>query len=93
MSKPFPPSLRANRTNITEQSLSNLVDNIGGHFRTFGGGRGTRDNPISMALIDNPLQFAAGVDVKEVVQFVLNELNFKVIDNNHQFFKKSKKKA
>ncbi len=39
-------------------------------FRTFGGGRVSPSNPISHALRDEPPQFAAGVDVREVVRFV-----------------------
>lgn len=53
-----------------------LMISIGKNFRTFGGGdRDTHNNPLAVALKDIPLQFAAGVDVKEVVEFILNELD------------------
>ncbi|KKL02318.1 hypothetical protein LCGC14_2626570 [marine sediment metagenome] len=48
-----------------------LVEAIGQRFRTFGGGNITEGNPISVALKDRPLQFAAGVDVRDVTDFVL----------------------
>ena len=50
-----------------------IVTAIGEHFRTFGGGEdvSNTNNPVSMAMADKPLMFAAGVDVKEVVVFVL----------------------
>lgn len=55
-----------------EQIKAEIVRRIGCQFRTFGGGR-VRDesNPIAVALKDRPLQFAAGIDVAEVVHFVL----------------------
>ncbi len=60
---------------IREPILNYLVISIGKNFRTFGGGdRNTHNNPMAVALKDEPLQFAAGVDVKEVVEFILNEL-------------------
>jgi len=40
-------------------------------FRTFGGGEFTEGNPVSIALKDRPLQFAAGVDVDDVIRAVL----------------------
>ncbi|TXH42496.1 MAG: hypothetical protein E6Q97_35660 [Desulfurellales bacterium] len=48
-----------------------LVGFVASRTRTFGGGRGSRHNPIAEALKDTPLQFAAGVDVGEVVDLVL----------------------
>lgn len=42
-------------------------------FRTFGGGRGSQWNPIAEALKDHEPEFAAGVSVREVVEFVLKE--------------------
>lgn len=50
-----------------------IVTKIGKQFRTFGGGRGSYNNPMAAALKDKPLQFAACVDVAEVVAFVLKE--------------------
>ncbi len=47
-----------------------IVKSIGISFRTFGGGIETPGNPISMAIADKPLMFAAGVDVEDVVVFI-----------------------
>ncbi len=55
----------------TQEILQEIVEDTGKHFRTFGGGRVTPNNPISIALKDGPLEFSAGVDVKEVVMAVL----------------------
>lgn len=52
--------------------VSEIIAEIGVRFQTFGGGIvGCQDNPISHALKDRPLQFAAGVDVADVVRCVL----------------------
>lgn len=50
-----------------------LTDKVGANFRCFGGGYYNPDNPISIALAENPLRFAAGVDVAEVIEFILKE--------------------
>ena len=50
-----------------------ILNNIQKSFRTFGGGRGSNTNPIADALKHKPLQFAAGVDVGEVINLVLQE--------------------
>lgn len=47
---------------------------IGSRFRTFGGGHVSPNNIMSIALKYKPLQFAAGVDVSDVVRFVFNDL-------------------
>jgi hypothetical protein len=47
-----------------------IVRELGQHFRCFGGGRDSM-NPMAHALKDQPLQFAAGVDVREVISAVL----------------------
>ena len=46
---------------------------IGRKFRSFGGGQRGFNNPIAVALRDQPLQFAMGVDIKSVVKEVLKE--------------------
>lgn len=51
-----------------------IVEKIGKKFRTFGGGRGSKWNPVADALKGRPLQFAAGVDVKSVVLFIRKQL-------------------
>lgn len=57
---------------IDEELVREITAEIGVRFRTFGGGvEGRFPNPISIALKDKPLQFAASVDVADVVRFVL----------------------
>lgn len=48
-----------------------IVKAITENFRTFGGGNGSSFNPIAEALKDLSPQFAAGVDINDVVEFVL----------------------
>lgn len=57
-----------------------LVVEVASKFRTFGGGNVNKNNPISIALKDQPSQFAAGVDVGQVVDFIANRV-FEEIDN------------
>ena len=45
---------------------------VAGTFRGFGGGMVNEYNPISHALKDNAPSFAMGVDMKEVVTFVVD---------------------
>lgn len=53
-----------------------ITSAIAEKFRTFGGGASSSwGNPIAMALANEPAQFAAGVDVKEVVKFVLSQVS------------------
>ena len=52
----------------TPQDITALV---AANFRSFGGGRGSDYNPIAAALKDTPASFAAGVDIQEVVDFIL----------------------
>jgi pilus assembly protein TadC len=51
-------------------TAASIVQTIGERFRTFGGGRGSEFNPLAQALKDQRLQFAAGVDVEDVVATV-----------------------
>lgn len=50
-----------------------ITEIIGRKFKSFGGGREDRYNLITHALKDGPLQFALGVDIKDVVETVLKE--------------------
>ena len=50
-----------------------ITTKVAQSFRCFGGGRGSSWNPITEVLKDQPPQFVAGVDVEEVVRFVLHE--------------------
>lgn len=52
-------------------NVKKIVDAVTDAFNTFGGGRVDPTNPISIATKDRPAMFAAGVDVENVVRFVL----------------------
>ncbi len=52
----------------TEEEITELV---GRNFHCFGGGHGSSWNPITEAMKNEPLAFAAGVPVLKVVKFVL----------------------
>lgn len=53
--------------------IDKITQIIGKKFRSLGGGQKSNWNPIVNALKDEPLQFAAGVDIKSVVKEVLKE--------------------
>lgn len=55
------------------KKVDKITQIIGQKFRSFGGGQTGFNNPIAIALKDKPLQFAAGVDIKSVVEAVLRE--------------------
>lgn len=62
----------------SEQTRRELVEKIAQKFRCFGGGKKSSwENPISKALENKPPQFAMGVDVREVVDFVLDKIHEK----------------
>jgi hypothetical protein len=49
-----------------------ITEDVAREFRCFGAGSpADTSNPIAAALADKPAAFAAGVDVAEVVRFVL----------------------
>lgn len=51
-----------------------IVNHVAKHFRCFGAGTESNlGNPLSAAMKDKPPCFALGVDVQEVVEFVLKE--------------------
>ena len=56
-----------------KMETKHILSQIQNNFRTFGGGKATEGNLMAYALKDRPLQFAAGVDVQEVVDFVLEK--------------------
>ncbi len=56
---------------MTKKGIDEIVKSVSDNFRTFGGGNVSINNPISIALQDKPSQFAAGVDVRDVVMHVL----------------------
>ena len=55
------------------KKVDKITQIIGRKFRSFGGGQKSNWNPMVNALADNPLQFAAGVDIESVVKAVLSE--------------------
>ena len=56
-----------------EFAVDDIVGLIGQRFRTFGGGRDSDTNPMARALKNEPLMFAAGVDVRAIVELVLGQ--------------------
>jgi len=62
---------------MSEQDRRLLPVSATANFRSFGMGQ-TSNNPIAMAMQDKPPQFAAGVDVREVVDHIVN--NIEVIE-------------
>ena len=55
------------------RKIDKITQIIGRKFRYFGGGQKAFNNPLAVALKDEPLQFALGVDIKSVVKAVLRE--------------------
>lgn len=56
---------------MNNKKIDEITQEIGRRFRSFVGGQKSDWNPVVNALKDQPLQFAAGVDIKEVVKVVL----------------------
>lgn len=52
-------------------SIDEITKAVAESFPSFGGGRTSHYNPLANALANKPVQFAAGVDIKSVVKFVL----------------------
>lgn len=52
-------------------STDDIVKAVAESFPSFGGGKTSFYNPIANATADKPPMFAAGVDIKAVVNFVL----------------------
>ena len=59
---------------LTQKQQTELVKKISRNFSTFGGGGKSKFNPLVNALSDRPPMFAAGVDVKSVVEFILKNI-------------------
>lgn len=58
-----------------DQTVDYIVAAVAANFPSFGGGQESAwGNPLSHILRDKPAQFAAGVDIKEVVKFIIKEL-------------------
>lgn len=58
---------------LSEEKVRTIVSLAALQFSGFGGGKVTSGNVVSHALQDRPPVFAAGVDVEEVVRFVLSQ--------------------
>jgi len=56
---------------MNDETIKEITRRTAAQFRSFGGGKTSQWNPIAIALADKPPQFAAGVDIEEVVRFVL----------------------
>lgn len=56
---------------VTPENIEDIVTLCAHRFRSFGGGNVSPGNPISAALQSTPAQFAAGVDILEVVRYVI----------------------
>jgi hypothetical protein len=59
---------------MSERDRRLLTASATASFRSFGMGQITPGNPLSHALQDRPPQFAAGVDVREVVDHIVNNI-------------------
>ena len=63
--------LEEETVSLTQAKVNRLVARVVANFRTFGGGRGSEWNPLAEVLKDSPPQFAAGVNVEQVVRHVI----------------------
>ena len=61
---------------MSEANRRNLVELVSKRFNSFGGGnmKHAEYNPIVSYLADGPPVFAAGVDVGEVVRFIVDQI-------------------
>ena len=50
-----------------------LVSELAKTFPSFGGGKVNDSNPLSIWMKDKPPMFAAGVDIEQVVRFILEK--------------------
>jgi hypothetical protein len=71
------------------KNVDEIVAAVGKKFPTFGGGKANKWNPVSIALAEKPLSFAACVDVKEVVEFVIDAYNAKLVEALRQLADKN----
>jgi hypothetical protein len=56
----------------TSKFRDSLVESVANAFPSFGGGKGSNFNPIAETLKDHDPQFAAGVDIAAVVEYIVN---------------------
>lgn len=55
--------------------IDDIVRDVTRQFRTFGAGQDSQYNPLTHVLKDKEPSFAAGVDVREVVEFIVAAIN------------------
>lgn len=58
---------------MCQKTIKHITNSVRENFRSFGGGEATPGNPVAAALKDGRPQFAAGVDIEDVVTFILIE--------------------
>ena len=68
-----PKAMSYTKVVVRKAEIDRLTEEVRKNFRCFGGGYYTPGNPVSAALAEGPTQFAAGVDVREVVEFILRQ--------------------
>lgn len=56
-----------------DEIVKEITAKVSQNFRCFGGARPTDGNPIAATMEGRPPSFAAGVDIAQVVSFVLTE--------------------
>lgn len=58
---------------VQPESAEDIVTLTAHRFNTFGGGKRVEGNPLASAMIDSEPAFFAGVSVKDVVMFVIEQ--------------------
>lgn len=60
---------------MTDQKILEIVQKVAQRFQTMGGGAQVVDgNPLAITFQNKPPIFALGVDVEQVVRFVVSEV-------------------
>ena len=60
---------------LNEYDRQKLTKLIGKKFPSFGGGQTSNTNPIVNATTDKPYMFVAGVDIREVVDVIVDSID------------------
>jgi hypothetical protein len=60
---------------MNEHDRQRLTSWVSNNFHSFGGGQTSDWNPIVNATTNKPPMFAAGVDICEVVDFIVNSID------------------
>jgi len=59
---------------MQKKEIARITSVVAKNFRSFGGGKVDSSNPISVAFKNRPPAFASGVNIEEVVRFVVSEI-------------------